>query len=173
MLTPVKNAWARIDSEFNGAPGRLAAAAGRVVSAISTRLWGAVDTLVSPFRDAWSKIQGLISNITSAPGNIKSTIGRLIPKFASGGILYGPRTIIAGEAGAEAIVPLNRPLSMVDPSVRALSAVAQGKMSPAMLTGATGKSINVEAGAISVQSPNSDPELVAQSVLDRLVNEIL
>lgn len=51
------------------------------------------------------------------------------PRFASGGILYGPRRIVAGEAGREALVPLDRPLSMVSPSVRALSAYARGLVS--------------------------------------------
>jgi hypothetical protein len=47
--------------------------------------------------------------------------------FASGGILTKPDYRLAGEAGPEAYVPLNRPLHQVDPSVRWLSALAQGK----------------------------------------------
>ncbi|MCP2636768.1 hypothetical protein K0817_009345 [Microbacterium sp. HD4P20] len=47
--------------------------------------------------------------------------------MAAGGVLLGPRRILAGEAGPEAIVPLRRDLNQVDPSVRWLSAVAQGK----------------------------------------------
>lgn len=48
-------------------------------------------------------------------------------QFAAGGILTKPDYRLAGEAGPEAYVPLNRPLDQVDPSVRWLSALAQGK----------------------------------------------
>lgn len=51
---------------------------------------------------------------------------RNLPKHARGAIASGPQVGIWGEAGAEALVPLDRPLNMVDPSVRALSAFAQG-----------------------------------------------
>lgn len=49
-----------------------------------------------------------------------------IPKYARGTIASNATLGVFGEAGAEALVPLNRPLSQVDPSVRALSAFAQG-----------------------------------------------
>lgn len=80
-----------------------------------------------------------------------------LPGFALGGITSGPS--IAGEAGREAVVPLDRPLSQIDPSVRALAAIAQGKM------GAGG---GIEAGAIQIVVPNANPHLVAVSVMDEL-----
>lgn len=96
--------------------------------------------------------------------------GREVTPFASGGVLHGARQILAGEAGPEAIVPLRRPLSMVDPSVRALSAVAQGKSIPAMAGGGVvggGKSITIEAGAIVVQNA-TDPEATSIAVMNRV-----
>lgn len=48
-------------------------------------------------------------------------------RTASGGIFSGAQTRLIAEAGREAVVPLDRPLNMVDPSVRWLSAFAQGK----------------------------------------------
>jgi hypothetical protein len=97
---------------------------------------------------------------------------------ASGGILDSPtfvrRNVIAGEAGREAIVPLDRPLSQVDPSVRALAAVAQGMDrvtrlgAGSVISGGGGSSVLVESGAINVIVPNSDPANVAEAVLDRL-----
>jgi hypothetical protein len=60
------------------------------------------------------------------------------PGTAVGGVFSGQRGIGVirriAEAGAEAVVPLNRALSQVDPSVRALSAIAQGKV-PGMASG--------------------------------------
>jgi len=88
---------------------------------------------------------------------------------ASGGMFDGAQTRIIGEAGPEAVVPLDRPLSLVDPAVRALSAIAQGK-TPLASGGVVGmgKSINVAEGAIVVNTNSSNPLHVAMSVLDRL-----
>jgi 2C-methyl-D-erythritol 2,4-cyclodiphosphate synthase len=49
------------------------------------------------------------------------------PGTAVGGVFNSAAVRLIGEAGPEAVVPLNRPLSQVDPSVRWLSAYAQGK----------------------------------------------
>jgi hypothetical protein len=75
---------------------------------------------------------------------------------------------MVGEAGREAVVPLDRPLSQVDESVRWLAAIAQGKTSYASGGVAGGKSLNIAPGAISVTVPNSDPVQVASAVLDRV-----
>lgn len=84
---------------------------------------------------------------------------------ASGGIFYGPERRLIGEAGAEAVVPLARNLSMVDPSVRWLSAIAQGKSD--YLATAAGKSVSADNWTIVSQS--RDPETVAAEVFNRLV----
>jgi hypothetical protein len=80
--------------------------------------------------------------------------------FAAGTIANGPTPGIFGEAGREALVPLDRPLSLVDPSVRALSAFAQG------LGG--NNTPTIAPGAIVVHTAVADPTLVASSVLDRI-----
>jgi hypothetical protein len=86
----------------------------------------------------------------------------------SGGILTGPTHILAGEAGREAVVPLDRPLSLIDPAVRALAAFAQGI--PYLARGGIGggRSINISQGAITVNSPAADPRHVAMSVIDQI-----
>jgi len=100
-------------------------------------------------------------------GNTRVNAGQ----FATGGTVYGPTRALIGEAGPEAVVPLNRPLSQVDPSVRALSAIAQGK---AMAGGgvAGGRQVVVEKGAIVVSTVRSDPYLIAGSVVDQLVANV-
>ena len=94
--------------------------------------------------------------------------------MASGGLLSGPRHILAGEAGPEAIVPLNRALGQVDPSVRWLSAIAQGKTTPAMANGGVvggGKQVTIEAGAIVIQGSN-DGRATALEVVDAIAEYI-
>lgn len=80
--------------------------------------------------------------------------------FAAGTIANGPTPGVFGEAGREALVPLDRPLSLVDPSVRALSAFAQGLL--------PGNTPTIAPGAIVVHTAVADPTLVASSVLDRI-----
>lgn len=78
--------------------------------------------------------KGTLSGDVDARGGImqggRQLIGGEPMKFATGGIVSAPTffgNVLAGEAGPEAIVPLRRRLSQVDPSVRELSAIAQGK----------------------------------------------
>ncbi|HEU0164461.1 MAG TPA: hypothetical protein VFQ54_05400, partial [Thermomicrobiales bacterium] len=86
---------------------------------------------------------------------------------AAGGILNEPTFLtprdIAGEAGAEAIVPLQRPLSQISPEVRPLAAFAQGK------TGGDTTVHNWEPGSVTVVTPAEDPEMVAETVVDNII----
>jgi len=63
-------------------------------------------------------------------------------------------------------VPLDRPLSQVDPAVRALSAIAQGKAFPTQQQ-PTGKIVNI--GGLTVVTPTEDPKAVASEVVNKLV----
>ncbi|QUE25331.1 tape measure protein [Microbacterium phage Fizzles] len=98
-------------------------------------------------------------------------VGEAFPKTAIGGTFYGAQTRIIGEAGPEAVVPLNRPLNQVDPSVRALSAIAQGLAPAPMATGGVvgsapaAKHYHFEPGSIVVEAAE-DPRQTAYDVLD-------
>lgn len=147
--------------------------------------WGSIPNAVS---DAVSRVTGLVDGLISAVNRALGSIGSLNrasgsafgrgggaeQAFASGGVLNGPRRILAGEAGPEAIVPLRRPLNRVDPSVRWLSAMAQGK-TPAMASGGVvggGRTNNVEAGAIVVQGAVS-PLATGVEILNRLTENLI
>lgn len=99
---------------------------------------------------------------------------REVTPFASGGKVFGPTRALVGEAGPEAIVPLRRPLNQVDPSVRALSAIAQGKV-PAMASGGVmggGQTvITFEPGSIVVEGAD-DPRATAIEVADEIAERI-
>lgn len=96
-----------------------------------------------------------------------------VTPYARGGNVFGPTQALIGEAGPEAVVPLNRPLSQVDPSVRWLSAIAQGKASPMASGGVVGggTQVVIEAGAIVVQGAE-DPRQTAYEVLDLVADRI-
>jgi acyl-coenzyme A thioesterase PaaI-like protein len=163
-------------------------------SRVTGAITGLGDAIARPFLDAYGKIEGFIGRVVSLfsgfgsriLANISSMGGQILEKllgglpgpvrsalgFARGGIVLGPVTATVGESGAEAIVPLNRPLSQVDPSVRVLSAIAQGKM-PGFSAGGVvtnaGRTVTVAPGAIVVQTQVENPRRVAEAVLDRMI----
>lgn len=144
--------WKSISSKFTSIPGNVA---------------GVIDQIVSAFT-------GLGQRIISAIGSINIHInwpdppGWLSKVTASGGIFAGAQARIIGEAGPEAVVPLNRPLSMVDPAVRGLSAIAQGLALP----GVGGDRTLISADGWIITSPSEDPRIVATEVLNELVARI-
>jgi len=92
---------------------------------------------------------------------------------ATGGIFnYASRRLI-GEAGPEAVVPLNRPLGAVDPAVRWLSAIAQGKGDAMASGGVVGGGRTVDVGGITVVSPSADPKAVAVQTLNQLIAAVI
>lgn len=102
--------------------------------------------------------------------HIEERLSRVGKATATGGLFNYAQTRLIGEAGPEAVVPLNRPLGQVDPAVRWLSAIAQGKVPPMASGGVVGGGgRTVEVGGISVYSPNADPEAVAAEVVNKLV----
>lgn len=89
---------------------------------------------------------------------------------ATGGVFGYAQNRLIAEAGREAVVPLDRPLGLVDPSVRELAAFAQGKPPPTAAGGVFpggGRTINIEN--LQLVSPQQDPAAVAQEFTNRLV----
>jgi hypothetical protein len=163
--------WAsRARSAVSGIPGALSGAfetARRTISGIMDEIAGFI-ARIPGMRQAAETGRNLIRTILNA------TIDRFnrlplpdIPRMMAGGVLTTPTTIHAGEAGREAIIPLDRPLSQIDPSVREMAALLRGRTLPAQQ--GTGRSVTVAPGAITVVSPYADPRHVAMSALDQLV----
>lgn len=147
--------------------GKAGAAFGIFVGAVKN----ALTILTAPIRYAIGLFQDLANAARIAIGasNGAKAAGSAFPKTANGGTFNGAQARIIGEAGPEAVVPLNRPLSRVDSSVRWLSAIAQGK-SPAMGSGGVvggGRTLNVQSGAIVVQEAGS-ALATGVEILDRL-----
>lgn len=141
---------------------------GQIVSGI----WNGIQSTI---RGAVNGVVDIINGMIGGVNTITSKVGippiPKIPHWASGALLTGPTFGLAGEAGPEAIVPLNRPLSQVDPAVRGLSAIAQGKATVAPSGGGTGGG-NVIFEAGSIVSPYADPALVAQQAADKVAEKI-
>lgn len=148
---------------WNSVPNAVSAAVGRVTNLVNN-LMGVINRALGGV----NKLAGVSLRGAGTGGNGGGS-------FASGGILGGPRRVLAGESGPEAIVPLRRNLSQVDPSVRWLSALAQGR-TPAMGSGGVvnggGRSILVEPGAIVVQEAVSGLATGVE-VLNRLTAKLV
>lgn len=125
-----------------------------------------VDTIRGIVNGAVSIINGMIGGINSLTGAVGIPAIPKIPKWASGGIAWQSMIANIGEAGPEMVVPLRRPLSMVDPSVRDVAAYAQGKQQPA------GPGVVIEAGAIVVEDRSGDPRRTGNEVFGRIVEEV-
>lgn len=164
-------------SAISGALGRIAGVVRSGFNALPGTIRGALSGVASimtqPFIDGYNKIMGWVGRLKniSIPNPFSGiSPPSWLPGFAAGGLVNGATKLIAGEAGPEAIVPLRRPLDQVDPSVRWLSAIAQGKTEKMASGGTvgTGRHVTVEEGAIVVQTQRADPAIIASQVLDRI-----
>lgn len=132
--------------------------AGNFALDFATNVWEVLKEMIN---DAIDKINDALEfGIHKGPIDIDINV-KDIPHLASGGILRDKRFIVAGEDGPEAVVPLNRPLSQVDPAVRELSAIAQG-LRP------VGQGKTVDVGGITIITPTEDPRAVATETINTL-----
>ena len=118
-----------IAEAFSGLAGDMMAGAGDIVSAIGSWLSGVGSAAAGAASDIVGAFVGLGGKIVDAIGSIDinwPSPPSWVPGFATGGIAWGSKLVRVGEAGPEAIIPLYRPLSQVDPSVRAMAALIRG-----------------------------------------------
>jgi hypothetical protein len=178
----------------SGLPSRARGIAGQIASAFSglaTRMIHAAGSIVSSFASwasgVYGRARGVADDIVSAffglAGRIVDAIGTIIPRIqmptiarpvvdaivkvagsAEGMITTGPQLRLIGEAGPEAVVPLRRPLNQVDPAVRMLSAIAQGK-APGLAGGGVSPGRTIDVGGITIHTPAEDPRAVASEVV--------
>lgn len=104
--------WQRVKSAFVA----FATAIGDAISgAVKNAINGVISYIENTINKAIRLINGAIGLINKLPGVSIGTIGELnLPRLAKGGVLYGAQTVIAGEAGAEAIIPLDRLFGQMD-----------------------------------------------------------
>lgn len=159
---------------FRSLPGRVSGALSGLADRVAEKFSAAKDRVSAIPGQIVDLFSGLASRILSAIGTID--IGSLIkipspgggvpfvPGVATGGmfghVTSGPQLRWVGEDGPEAIVPLNRPLSQVDSSVRGLSAIAQGHAP---------QQAKVDASGWTIVTPTENPAAVAQEVFNKMV----
>jgi hypothetical protein len=165
---------------FSGVARKSMEKAGSIASAVGTWGAGAGRKAAGVASDIVSAFRGVGADIAKAMGPVKITATVVLPKnlptvtikadvvTASGGVFDGAQWRVIGEAGPEAVVPLNRPLNRVDPAVRALSAFAQGLTPPGGSSGGGGGGKHIEVGGITINTPTENPRAVAAEVIARM-----
>ena len=128
--------WSRIiPNPIQKVLGWFSGLGNRIVQEIGSVSWTSI--INNPIDNILGWFQGLGARITQAIGSVTIRINVPdptpgfdipgVPWAASGRLVDRPTILGVGEAGREAIVPLDRPLHLVDPAVRDLAAYAQGR----------------------------------------------
>lgn len=99
--------WDTIKNKFSSLGTNIANAIG---GAVKSGINGVISMIENTINSAINLINGAIDLINMIPGVGIGRLGNVsLPRLARGGVLDdGPRTVIAGEDGAEAIVPLEK-----------------------------------------------------------------
>jgi hypothetical protein len=130
---PFQDGISAVRSRLSGFPGMVSNFVSGIPGVVSSALSGLAGAFSRPFATAYGAVSGWVSairtlisgigaSISGAASRVSSLASRArgLTPFASGGVVYGPTRALIGEAGREAVIPLDRPLNMVDP----ISAVA-------------------------------------------------
>ena len=102
-----RDLWGRIKNTFSNIGQNIANAIG---GAVKSGINGVINMIEGTINTAINLINGAIRLINMIPGVGIGELGHVkLPRLAKGGVLdNGARTVIAGENGAEAIVPLEK-----------------------------------------------------------------
>ena len=161
-------------SVIDGSTGKANAVVRAYKTYLDTTVWNKTSFIDANADQAYGELYGFLNTIPkSRTINIHTAYyssGKPVMR-ASGGILTRATNVIAGEAGPEAIVPLRRPLHMVDPSVRALSGMLQGLI-PMQSSPSPGNSTTIQPGAVTVVTQATDARRVAEMVEDRVLSAL-
>ena len=98
--------WEKIRRKFTEIGTSIA---GAISGAVKSGINGVISRIESIINGAVSIINGAIDLINKIPGVSVGHVSTVsFPRLAKGGILNGAQTVIAGEAGPEAIIPLDQ-----------------------------------------------------------------
>lgn len=142
--------WETIKSRFTD----LAVSVGDAISgAVRSGINGVISMIENTINGAIRLINGAIGLINKIPGVSIGTLGELsLPRLAKGGVLYGAQTVIAGEAGPEAIIPLDKLFRQMDKMAETIAG-----------TGGGGVTVNVYA------TPGMDVNALAREIERRII----
>lgn len=119
----IKNAFSGVGSFFQGIWNTIVSIFGRVGTSIGDAISGSVKSVINAVLNTVSNIvnnvintiNGAIRLINKLPGVSVGTIGGIsLPRLAQGGVVTEPTFAQIGEAGAEAVMPLENNTEWID-----------------------------------------------------------
>ena len=130
--------WTKIKDKFKSIGSNISIA-------ISTSIKGGLNKLLSALESKLNHVVVTINSIITGinkytPLNIGTLSAVQLPRLAKGGVLNGAQTVIAGEAGPEAIIPLDRLFGQMDKMAAQIAATAGGPV--INVYGAAGQSVH-------------------------------
>ena len=118
-----------------------------VTGAIKSGINGVIQTIENIINKAIALINSAIRLANKLPGVNVGYVDKLnLPRLAKGGVLTGAQTVIAGEAGPEAIIPLDKLFAQMDKMAEQISSGSGGVI--VNVYGTEGQSITDLAAAV-------------------------
>lgn len=122
IRSALENIWQTISYPFERGINLVETALGNVLqwfidfpTHVSNAFWDLAEIIKQPFKAAFDGIKSFWNNTVggfgfSVPGWVPGVGGKSfkIPRMATGGIVTGPTIALLGEAGREAVIPLDR-----------------------------------------------------------------
>lgn len=169
--------WDTIKNKFSTIGTNIASAIG---GAVKSGINGVISMIQNTINSAIGLINGAINLINKIPGVNIGNISKLsLPKLARGGVLDdGARTVIAGEDGAEAIVPLEKNTKWIKMLANQLQdSFIESSIQPNALSNMQAQTkfddlVNSFKQALSEMKVEMDDEVLARFV-DRTVSDAI
>lgn len=169
--------WDTIKNKFSTIGTNIASAIG---GAVKSGINGVISMIQNTINSAIGLINGAINLINKIPGVNIGNISKLsLPKLARGGVLEdGARTVIAGEDGAEAIVPLEKNTKWIKMLANQLQdSFIESSIQPNSLSNMQAQTkfddlVNSFKQALSEMKVEMDDEVLARFV-DRTVSDAI
>ena len=104
--------WTKVKNKFSDIGSSIGSA---ISNTVKSGINGVLSTIESVINGGINMLNGAIDLINKIPGVNIGHIGQLsLPRLAQGGVLNGAQMVIAGEAGPEAIIPLDKLFAQMD-----------------------------------------------------------
>ena len=144
LPTTFRNIWNSIGTGLKNIGTKIGNA---VTGAIKSGINGVIQTVENIINKAIALINSAIRLANKLPGVNVGYVDKLnLPRLAKGGVLTGAQTVIAGEAGPEAIIPLDKLFAQMDKMAEQISGGSGGVI--VNVYGTEGQSITDLAAAV-------------------------
>ena len=136
--------WSNLGTGLKNLGSKVASA---VVNSIKSGINAVITNIENIVNKAIRLVNSAIKLANKLPGvNVGYVSELTLPRLAKGGLLTGAQTVIAGEAGPEAIIPLDRLFAQMDKMAAQITGAGEGVT--IIVNGAVGQNVEELAAAV-------------------------